>query len=220
MIYRKRRVPLLGLVLLHVERWGIGIESWFFPLSSLIILLFQNRIEFHIVEQTDFPFSSLLISSADLALHSKAGVTEASLRLELRLDWYCGGQGGLFLVIGAWFGLLGRRSSQFHDLYKRETIKKYRVASTSWTLIAITFMPSSPSLFKSLTALWANSVRSYSTKAQTLSVISGCLLAKGFTSAGIGFPGRKILTRTISPQTLKSSATASIVGLSVRKRSR
>ena len=76
-------------------------------------------------------------------------------------------------------------------------------------------MPSSPSWDKSLTALWANSVFSNSTRAQTLSVISGCLLEKGLTSAGIGFPGRKIRTSTISPQTLKSSATASIVGLSI-----
>ena len=83
---------------------------------------------------------------------------------------------------------------------------------------SMTFIPPSsagPSLFKSLTALWANSVLSYSTKAQTLSVISGCLLAKGLTSAGMGLPGRKIRTRTISPQALKSSATASIVGLSM-----
>jgi len=68
--------------------------------------------------------------------------------------------------------------------------------------------------FSSRTAFKANSVRSNSTNAQTFAVISGCLFANGLISAGIGFPGRKIRTRTISPQTEKIPPTASIVGRS------
>ena len=77
-----------------------------------------------------------------------------------------------------------------------------------------TFIFSSSSEFFSRTAFMANSVFSNSTRAQTLAAISGCLLTNGRTSAGIGFPGLRILTRTMSPQALKISATPSMVGLS------
>ncbi len=79
---------------LHAEAGSIGVESVFL-LLRLVVVLFHDWVELHVVDQRDSPFT-LCLARGHL-VHAKSSMTESSLRLQRRPDLAV--LQGLFLVV-------------------------------------------------------------------------------------------------------------------------